>query len=199
MVTPVRHRLLLLTDRTQTRGRALVDVVRDAVDGGARAVVLREKDLPPPARAELAVRLAAVLRPVDGTLLVASSPEPGADGVHLAAGDPFPTPPPEIVGRSCHRVTELPAAAAEGCSYATLSPIFASASKPGYGPPLGPAGLGDPPLPVYALGGVTASNAGRCLTGGAAGVAVMGAVMRADDPAAVVAALLDAITAGAPR
>jgi thiamine-phosphate diphosphorylase len=199
VVTRIEHRLLLLTDRTQTPGRPLVEVVGDAVAGGARAVLLREKDLPPAARAALAATLAAVLRPVAGTLLVASSGAAAADGVHLAADDPFPTPRAALVGRSCHRVVELANAAAEGCSYATLSPIFASASKPGYGPTLGESALGDPPLPVYALGGVTASNAGRCLAAGAAGVAVMGAVMRADDPARVVAELLDAISAGASR
>ena len=197
VVTPIEHRLLVLTDRTQTAGRPLLDVVRDAIAGGARAVILREKDLPRAVRSELAATLAAALHPVQGTLLVASTRAAGVDGVHLAATDRFPTPRPSIVGRSCHRVTELPPAAAEGCSYATLSPIFASPSKPGYGPALGPAVLADAPLPVYALGGVTASNAGRCLAAGASGVAVMGSVMRADDPAAVVAELLDAVTAGA--
>ena len=99
-----------------------------------------------------------------------------------------------MIGRSCHRAAELRDAATEGCTYATLSPIFPSASKPGYGPGLGPAALQDAALPVLALGGVTASNAGDCLAAGAAGVAVMGEIMRAEDPAQVVAALLDALT-----
>jgi thiamine-phosphate pyrophosphorylase len=73
---------------------------------------------------------------------------------------------------------DLQRAAAEGCDYATLSPIFASASKPGYGPPLGVHALGGAPLPVYALGGVDETNAAACIAGGAAGVAVMGAAMR---------------------
>ena len=193
MVTRRPPGLLVLTDRTQTGGRPLPDVVRAAVAGGARAVVLREKDLRRPFRAELASTLATMLHPVDGILLVASGPDHG-DGVHLAATDPFPHPAPPVVGRSCHRAAELRDAATEGCTYATLSPIFPSASKPGYGPPLGPGALQDAPLPVLALGGVTASNAGDCLAAGAAGVAVMGEIMRAEDPAQVVAALLDALT-----
>jgi thiamine-phosphate pyrophosphorylase len=193
VVTRRPPRLLVLTDRARTGGRALDDVVRAAVAGGARAVVLREKDLPARDRAELAATLDAALRPVDGLLLVASGPATD-DGVHLAAGDPFPDPAPPVVGRSCHRAAELRDAAAEGCTYATLSPIFPSASKPGYGPALGPESLRDAPLPVLALGGVTASNAASCLAAGAAGVAVMGAVMRADDPACAVATLLDALT-----
>jgi thiamine-phosphate pyrophosphorylase len=95
-----------------------------------------------------------------------------------------------VVGRSCHSAAELAAAAAEGCDYATLSPIFPSASKPGYGPALGVDALRDAPLPVYALGGVDPTNARTCVEAGAVGVAVMGYVMRAADPALAVQELL---------
>jgi thiamine-phosphate diphosphorylase len=178
--------MLVLTDRTQTRGRPLVDVVRAAVDGGATTIVLREKDLPRPER----TALADALRSFVPTLLVAGDESIDADGVHLAAADPFPDPRPGVVGRSCHTTGELAAAAREGCDYATISPIFVSESKPGYGPALGVEVLHDAPLPVYALGGVDASNADRCRAAGAAGVAVMGHVMRADDPAVAVRELL---------
>jgi thiamine-phosphate diphosphorylase len=168
---------IVLTDRTLTGGRTLAKVVR-----GARAVILREKDLP---RAERAA-LAAELRSIVDVLLVASDAAIDADGVHLAAADPFPDPRPRLVGRSCHTPDELASAAAEGCDYATLSPIFTSPSKPGYGPLLGVEALTDPPLPVYALGGVDDHNAASCLAAGATGVAVMGAVMRSDDPAGLI-------------
>ena len=186
-------RILVLTDRTQTGGRPLVDVVQAAVAGGARAVVLLPKD------DTLAMAAGAVLADVDGTLLAASDASLDTDGVHLAANDPFPGLRPRIVGRSCHNPEELRRAAREGCTYATLSPIFASASKPGYGPTLGTGALTDPSLPVFALGGVSTGNARECVTAGAAGVAVMGAVMRAPDPAAVVAALTAELPAGATR
>ncbi len=175
--------LLVLTDRSQTGGRPLLDVVRATVAGGARAVLLREKDLPGPERARLVAALRTALAGVDGVVLAASDAHLDADGVHLAAGDPFPAPRPPIVGRSCHGADELREAAREGCTYATLSPIYASGSKPGYGPALGPAALAAAPLPVFALGGVTPDNAPGCVAAGAAGVAVMGTVMRADDPA----------------
>ncbi len=94
------------------------------------------------------------------------------------------------------------AAAAAGADYVTLSPVFESASKPGYGPCLGPESLraaaARVPVPVVALGGVTAANAGSCLGAGAAAVAVMGPVMRAADPGAAVAELLAAIGCPAP-
>ena len=179
-------KLLVLTDRMQTDGRPLVDVVRAAVAGGADCVVLREKDL---SRAERD-SLADELRTFVPTLLIASDPTIASDGVHLAAEDALPAVRPGLVGRSCHSAADLAAAAAEGCDYATLSPIFVSESKPGYGPALGVDPLRASPLPVYALGGVDPANARACVAAGAVGVAVMGYAMRAADPAIAVKELL---------
>ncbi|GIF63458.1 thiamine-phosphate synthase [Asanoa ishikariensis] len=177
-------RLLVLTDRTQCAG-PLPRAVEAAVEAGARAVVLREKDLPGNARAALAAELAGILAPVRGTLIVAG--RAGGGAVHLAARDAFPgRPRPALVGRSCHDLAEVAAAAAEGCDYVTVSPVYPSASKPGYGPPLGPAGLATlarATPAVYALGGVGPEHVADCRAAGAYGVAVMGGVMR--DPHSV--------------
>ena len=183
--------LLVLTDRTQCR-RPLRDVLADAVAGGARTVVLREKDLPVDERRALAASVRALLEPVDGTLVLAGTSVPG-EAVHLAAADPVPSPRPRLLGRSCHDRTDVSRAAAEGCDWVTASPVRLTTSKPGYGPALGLDGLArltTAPVPVYALGGLDASDARGCLAAGAAGVAVMGAVMRADQPANLVADLL---------
>ena len=188
---PALGRLLVLTDRRQCR-TPLLDVLAAAVDGGARTVVLREKDLPPDERAALARSVRAMLAPVDGTLVLAGAGV-AASAVHLSATDPAPTPRPGLMGRSCHDESSLRRAAAEGCDWVTVSPVRATASKPGYGPPLGLDGLSRlaaGAVPVYALGGLTPADARPCLDAGAAGVAVMGAVMRADDPARLVADLL---------
>lgn len=171
----------------------LVEVVAQAVAGGARAVVLREKQRPPAERAALARELQPLLASAGGLLLVASDPGIDSDGVHLAATDPMPFPRPPLVGRSCHDRRSLEQAAEEGCDYATLSPIFPTPSKPGYGPALGVTVLAGCPLPTYALGGVGAATAGECVNAGAAGVAVMGAVMGAADPAGAVRAILAAL------
>jgi len=86
------------------------------------------------------------------------------------------------------------AAGEEGCDYVTLSPVFATASKPGYGPALGPHGLSaltvETATPVYALGGVHPPDVADCLAAGATGVAVMGPVMRTPQ---LVAAYLTAL------
>lgn len=204
-MTPL-PRLLVVTDRrlAAAAGHDLVDVVMAAVAAGARAVLLREKDLPEPERWEIAHQLADCLGMVGGQLLVATGPsvdepslallsEVGACGLHLAASPEGGTPGLDrlILGQSCHSVAELRAAADRGLSYATLSPIWETPSKPGYGPALGPSGLAAavdavPELPVFALGGVTAERAASCVAAGAAGVAVMGAVMGAADPGAEV-------------
>jgi thiamine-phosphate diphosphorylase len=182
---PTLPRLLVLTDRTRCPGGDLMSTVDKAVVAGARAVVLREKDLPAGDRSRLAVALQAILAPAGGLLIVAGTALP-ASHVHLAARDPVATPRPVLLGRSCHDAAELRRAATEGCDYVTLSPVFPSPSKPGYGPALGVAGLaalvtGAPP--VYALGGVRPDDVPGLLDAGARGIAVMGAVMR--DPRSV--------------
>ncbi len=185
--------LLVLTDRTQCR-RPLVDVVAAAVDGGARTVVLREKDLPAGERVALADRLRAVLTPVEGTLVLAGADVP-ADAVHLSRTDGVPEPRPALLGRSCHDRRAVDRAGAEGCDWVTVSPVRLTTSKPGYGPALGTAGLAaltDGP-PVYALGGLTPADTRPCLDAGAVGIAVMGAVMRAERPDLVVGELLAAV------
>lgn len=171
MVTP---RLIVFTDGRQAQ-RPLDEVIAGAIDGGARLVVLREHDLPSRRRLRLAATLRDALDSVGGRLLLEE----------------------DAALRKCHGLEELCAAAEDGAELATLSPIFPTRSKPGYGPPLGLAGLARmalaAPIPVYALGGVDGPARVRdCLDEGAAGVAVMGAVMRADDPARCVKELLSA-------
>lgn len=181
--------LLVLTDRSQCAG-PLRDVVAAAVGHGARAVLLREKDLPDDDRAGLAKELLTLLEPVGGMLVAASRPVPGVDVVHLAARDPVPRPRPALVGRSCHSREEVTRAGDEGCDYVTVSPVFLTPSKPGYGPVLGAEGLASIVCvgpPAYALGGVQPADVAACVAAGARGVAVMGPVMR--DPRTVTAYL----------
>lgn len=191
--------VVVLTDRRQVRS-SLVETVESAVHGGARCVVLREKDLPRDERAALAATLRSVLAPVGGRLVVAGPDPLGGDAVHLTASGPYPPPDLALVGRSCHDASELERLTTE--HYAMVSPVFPTESKPGYGPALGIDGLarlvGCSPVPVLALGGVTPRTARDCIAAGAAGVAVMGAVMRADDPADVIRGLVSATESVGP-
>jgi thiamine-phosphate pyrophosphorylase len=207
-------RLIVLTDRRMASeaGHDVVDVMSAAVGAGAPAVLLREKDLPRRQRHGLAVRLRRITADAGAALVVAGdvalAREVGADGVHLAAADPWPDGGGAAglsVGRSCHTIGELTAAARRTIAdYATFSPVFATTSKPGYGPALGIDGLAAgceavahtrSGLAVYALGGLGPGLARACRAAGADGVAVMGAVMRADHPGAVVRSLVDELVA----
>jgi thiamine-phosphate pyrophosphorylase len=191
VVTPAG--VVVLTDRRLAAG-PLPSVVKAAVRGGARWVVLRERDLPYAERRALADRLRPLVPP--GQLIVAGPDPLGGDAVHLAAADPVPGPL-RVVGRSCHRRDELAYLNVE--SYVTVSPVFVTETKPGYGPGLTPDGaarLGSP-VPWLALGGVDcAERAARCAAAGAAGVAVLGAVMRADDPERLTRELVEGLEAG---
>ena len=201
--SPLVPTLVVITDRhaAARAGRSVLEVVAAALDAGAPAILLRDKDLPAAARRSLGEELASLVTDTDAQLLVSSdvrlARELGAAGVHLAADDPPCTAPVGLLGRSCHDRDEVAAARAEGVSYAFVSPVATSGSKPGYGPVLGPDGVRElvavaGELPLLALGGVTPANASRWREAGVHGLAVMGGVMEAVDPMATVTALLDA-------
>jgi thiamine-phosphate pyrophosphorylase len=184
-------RLLLLTDRRQlTEGRGLVDTVARCAEAGVTTVVLRELDLAEDERAELAAALAAHVRVVSARTALE-----GAAGVHLASHQSISDAGGLVHGRSCHGPDDVGRAVVEGASWVTVSPVAPTPSKPGYGPPLGADGVRQAVAaargtPVYALGGVEAAMVSGLRAVGAHGVAVMGAVMRAADPAALVSGLL---------
>jgi thiamine-phosphate pyrophosphorylase len=194
--------LIVATDRrvAEEAGHTLAEVVEEVV--GHATVLYREKDLPFDERAALGREIVDA-GGADLLLLVASdfalAAELDARGVHLAADDPPSlTIDGLMVGRSCHDAAEVSAAHDEGVDYVSLSPVFPSISKPEHDQALEPPGLrflsaGHPGLAVYALGGVTADNAGECVRCGAAGVISVGSVMGAEDPGQVVSDIRHAI------
>jgi thiamine-phosphate pyrophosphorylase len=194
--------LLLVTDRRQAR-RPLKDVVADARKAGCRWVSLREKDLPQDEQILLARTLAPLLRAHSGKLMLHGKAElaklAGADGVHLSAGvDPARARaligPGKLIGVSIHTVTEAEAIDPALVDYAAAGPAFETASKPGYGPEIGRKGLLEitraARVPVLAIGGINSARVGELVATGVAGIAVMGGVMRAADPAQEVRALI---------
>jgi thiamine-phosphate diphosphorylase len=196
--------VLVLTDRVaaSAAGHALTDIVA-ACAGLDIALVVREKDLPDAARTDVAHEVADAASAAGVALVVASdirlATTLGARGLHLASADPLPQEWDGWVGRSCHDEHELARAAVDGVDYATVSPVYETSSKPGYGPALGADGLrrlaGRAEVPVYALAGVTADRAGACVAAGAHGVAIQGAIMGASDPATVIERTVGAVHA----
>jgi thiamine-phosphate pyrophosphorylase len=197
--------LLIISDRRQTR-RPLEELAAAAFAGGCRWFSLREKDLPAAERrvlladlVELGRRFGALVMAHDDIDAVEAV---SAAGVHLPAGsDPAAARrrlPQGLIGVSAHSENEAGAQLRAGADYVTLSPIFLTDSKPGYGPALGldalAAAAAKAPGPIIALGGIALANAAACLAAGARGVAVMGEIMRAADPEATIRQLLQAIS-----
>jgi thiamine-phosphate pyrophosphorylase len=196
--------LLVISDRSQAR-RPLVEIADAAFEAGCRWFSVREKDLPAAERRALLAELVALGRRYGATIMAHDDIEAvemvGAPGVHLPGGsDPAMARrhlPRGLIGISAHSASEATALLRAGADYVTLSPIFLTDSKPGYGPALGldalAAATATAPGPVIALGGITPDNAAQCLAAGADGVAVMGEIMRAADPEAAARRLLAAI------
>jgi len=193
--------LLVISDRRQAR-RPLEELAEAAFTGGCRWFSLREKDLPPAERRALLGAL-VVLGQRWGAIItvhddIDAAAMADAGGVHLpSGGSPAAARlrlPGALIGASAHSAEEASALLSAGADYVTVSPVFLTVSKPGYGPALGTDGLARIVArvagPVIALGGVTAANAASCRAAGAQGVAVMGEVMRAADPRAAVEAIL---------
>jgi thiamine-phosphate pyrophosphorylase len=196
--------LLVISDRSRAR-RPVVEIAAAAFAGGCRWFSLREKDLPAAERRALLAELVTIGRGYGATIMAHDDIDAviatGAGGVHLpAGGDPGAARkklPHRLVGASAHSAAEVAALIASGADYVTISPIFLTDSKPGYGPALGLDGLARTVAvangPVVALAGITPENAASCLKAGAAGIAVMGEIMRAADPESTVRTLLRAM------
>ena len=193
----------LVTDRTQTNGRPLLEVVTAALHGGVGAVQLRERGLTTRELLALATDLRDATRAAGAALLINDRVDVAlacdADGVHLP-GHSFTVGearallgPRRLIGVSTHHPYEVAAAAAAGADFAVLGPIFATPSKAACGAPLGVDALtrarAATPLPFFAIGGLDADNAATARAHGATGVAVIRAVLAADDPAAAAATL----------
>jgi thiamine-phosphate pyrophosphorylase len=197
--------LLVISDRRQAR-LPLEELAEAAFAGGCRWFSLREKDLPPAERCALLGALVLLGRRWGATVTVHEDIDAavisGAAGVHLpSGGNPEAARtrlPGALIGASAHAAEEASALLSAGADYVTISPVFPTDSKPGYGPALGLDGLtsivAQTSGPVIALGGITAKNAALCLAAGARGVAVMGEVMRAADPLTTVEAISRAIS-----
>lgn len=186
---------MVVTDRALLKGRDPVDVCRRAVAGGATIVQVRLKDAPPREILALARALVAALPvPVlvnDRADVALAS---GAAGAHFGQEDPPPdalrphVPPGFILGASVGSVAEAERAWAWPADYWSVGPCYGTATKPDAGAPLGPeafaalARLAPPGVPVIGIGGITADNAAELIRAGAAGVAVVAAVMGAADP-----------------
>lgn len=201
-----RFALHLVTD---PRVPDLIGSVAAACRGGVDVVQVREKTAPALEVFHRVLALQEVLRPAPCTLIVNDRADvavaAGADGVHLAAKS-LPVASarivvgPRLIGQSVHSLEEAVRAAEDGANYVTYGHVYPTQSKPG----LAPRSLGDlqriveqVPVPVIAIGGITAENVAPVLETGCAGIAVISAILDADNPAHAASRLRSALDASA--
>jgi len=198
--------LLLVTDRAQAR-LPLQEIVEQACAAGCRWVSLREKDLSAADQVALAQELKPIAQRYGARLSLhgeaALAHAAGLEAVHLSSGGDGAAArellgPHALIGISIHSPAEA-ARLDASVDYAIAGPVFETASKPGYGPTLRTDGLAAlcaaSPGPIFAIGGVESDTVRNVMGSDAAGIAIMGSVMRAADPGAVIKQLLANLTA----
>jgi len=179
--------ILIITDRTQC-AEPLESHIASLFRGGCRWLSLREKDLEPAERRALLERLIAIAQPFGATVGVHDDLEAAQAlkiPLHLPADGDVATARRALggilLGKSCHDAGEIAAAGNDGADYATLSPFFPTASKPGYGSGADLRAIAaEAALPLLALGGITTATLPQ--VSGVAGIAIMGEAMRTSEP-----------------
>jgi len=195
-------RLMVITDPDLLKGRDPVAVCRAAVQGGASMIQVRWKDGAPADILGFTRSLVAALPVpvvVNDRADIALAAQ--AAGAHLGWEDPPleslrpHLPAGFLVGISVGSPEEAERAAAMSADYWSVGPCYATPSKRDAGPPLGPEGFAalaaraPEGTPVIGIGGITSKNAGDIVRAGAAGVAVIGAVLSAKEPETAARAL----------
>ena len=188
--------LYLVTDRTQTAGRDLLWVLEQALEGGVRAVQLREKDLSGKDLFELTEKIRRLCDRYGAELClndridVALATE--AAGVQLGKSSiPIDTArtllgPSKLIGYSAHSPDEALAAESKGADFILFGPVYFTLSKAAYGAPQGLDALKKIveiiSVPVYAIGGIKPANVKELQGVGVRGIALISAIISARQP-----------------
>jgi thiamine-phosphate pyrophosphorylase len=190
----VDFRIYLITDRKQTK-LPLPDAVRLALQGGVRAIQLREKDLPVRELLELARKIRTITNEFNAKLFINDRVDVAmavdADGVHLGHQSMPPEPVRRIVGRekligvSTHTIAEAKAAQAGGADFITFGPVFFTPSKANFGAAVGleylKSARKEVSIPIFGLGGIKSGFVKQVLSYGADGVSMITAVFGSED------------------
>jgi thiamine-phosphate pyrophosphorylase len=194
----IDYSLYLVTDRGLARGRTTLEIVKTAVYGGTTIVQLREKDCSTRDFIEQALTVKKFLKARGVPLLINDRVDVAqaiaADGVHLGQTD-MPLEIAKkilgdsmIIGISAESLEDAIEAERGGADYLGISPIYATPTKTDTASPLGLKGLREirntVKLPLVGIGGLNKDNAAEVIRHGADGVAVVSAIVAADDPAA---------------
>ena len=204
-MTPADLGVYLVTDPGM--GPGLEAAVRPALEAGVRLVQLRDKEASTRSLLRDAEALLELCREFDAKMLVNDRVDValavGAHGVHLGQDD-MPTDTARrllgenaVIGVSVRSPSEARLAQAQGADYLAANMVYATATKTDLSKPLGERGVARlraaSSLPLVAIGGIDASNAGRVVALGADGVAVVSAIMGASRPGRAAAELLSVV------
>jgi len=183
-------RLHVLTDTFLQRRFSHIELTEMAIAGGADTIQFRQKEGTTREMIEIATEMkshcakAGVTFIVNDRLDVALASE--SDGVHLGQND-FPIPlareilgASRIIGGSAATLEEAEKCVTDGADYIGFGPVFPTGSKDDAGPVSGIDRLKqvvrDYPLPIIAIGGISAKNTPEVIQAGAYGIAVISAV-----------------------
>jgi len=189
-------RLMLISDVGRVGQDRFLRVLDESWSAGLRMLQVRE---PGSSAEDMRALIEVILlgAPDDAIVLVNRRIDVAIEfrlgGVHIGGGDPSKVREARallsqgsLVGYSAHQRGEIDRAHLEGGDYVTYSPIFGALSKRHPLPPVGAEGLREvceeAKTPVFALGGVTPRHVHSVRAAGAHGVAVIGAILDADDP-----------------
>jgi thiamine-phosphate pyrophosphorylase len=182
------------------RGWAPVDLARAFLDGGARLLQLRAKNLDSASLLALADRLVPLARSYDAAVIVNDRADVArmaeAAGVHVGQDDLLARDarrivgPEAIVGVSTHTLPQVEAALSEPVSYVAVGPIFGTATKDtGYTAVgvdlIAAAASRAPGVPIVAIGGIDLDRAPGVLAAGASSVAVISDLLTPDPTARI--------------
>ncbi|WP_298489995.1 thiamine phosphate synthase [uncultured Chloroflexus sp.] len=195
--THIDWSLYVVTDAGLSRGRSHLAVIEAAIAGGATVVQYREKAAATRQMIAEAQALRELTRRAGVPLIVNDRLDVAlaidADGVHVGQND-MPAAlarrligPDKILGVSTANLAEAMQAVQDGADYLGVGPVLATPTKPDAAPPIGMDGLREicrhVPIPVVAIGGINATNAADAIAAGAQGIAVVSAVVAAEDVA----------------
>lgn len=199
-------RLIVITDARLAQPRTITAVVREALEAGAPAIQLRDKDASARQLYEQSLELGALTRKFGALLFINDRLDVAlaarADGVHLGPSDmPLAAarrlaPPPFLIGWSADDPAHARAAAGNGADYIGCGAVFGTISKDVGDERIGTDGLraviNAVDIPVIGIGGVDTENIAVLAATGAAGCGVIRAIMSTADVAATVSSLLSA-------
>ena len=196
-------KLYVITDPQAIGRRSILDVVKEAMEGGASVIQLRDKKASDAELIRTAKHLLKLTRPKRIPLIINDRVRvarlSGADGVHLGQADATLKEARAVlgknalIGRSTHSEVQAAEAEKEGFDYIGVGPVFKTPTKPSYRPvglKLVRFAAKNVRIPFVVIGGISGENIGSVAKAGAKTVAVVRAVMASPHPKKAVINLL---------